>query len=325
MSATSDDAARPRLLFLRPFRDRDLAYLRARLEPEFELLIPPAFDDATLAPLIATADAALGGRLSPALLDAATRLKFLQNPGAGSEGLDLAALAARGVMVGNSHSNAPYVAETALGLALSLVRRIAVNDRCLRAGRLPAGDSAGLGHSLFGARVGLIGFGHVGGAILDLLAPFRVQASAWVRRPRAARPGVTFASLAEVLAASEVIFASLPLTAATRGVLDREALAACRPGAVLVNVGRAEVIDRAALVDALAQGRPAGAALDVWWSADTLADAADFAAFDNVILSPHRAGTHGAFATHLPGAVDNLLAFARTGRPADLVDSTAGY
>lgn len=314
-----------RLVTLRKFNERDLSYLNNRLKNDFDLIVPTAFDDQTLTLAVTDAEAAIGGHISTTVLTAARRLKFLQNPGSGVNGLDLTALAARGIAVGNSHSNAPYVAETALSLALSLIRRTAINDRSLRAGRSLIHDRPVLGGSLIGSCVGFVGFGHVGQAIHRLLDPFGVQATAWVRRPRPDSQGIRFLPLPQVLANSDVIFVSLPATAGTQSILDAQAFRLCRPDAILINVGRAEVIDRTALLAALRDGRLGGAGLDVWWSDDIWTETSDFATLDNVILSPHQAGTHNRFATHLPGAVENLLAFARTGKGLDIVDPIAGY
>jgi phosphoglycerate dehydrogenase-like enzyme len=321
---------KPRLVFLRPFGASDRAFLRAALDPAFDVVEPPAFDDATLAAAVGDADAVLGARLGPAVLDAARRLKLVQTPGAGLDGLDLAALSRRVIMVANSHSNAGVVAEYALGMLLALAKGFVASDRGLRASTPPAvaGERP---QSLAGGTVGLLGLGHVAQALLPLLAPFRVSLLAAARRPQRhqalceAFPALTLTDVDDLLQRADAIVVTLPLTPQTRGLLDARRLALMPASTLLINVGRAEVIDRQALLAALAFNPQRRVGLDVWWSDRADADAADFAPYTEMLLTPHRAGSDAQCSPHLVGIVTNLLAFAQHGRPVDLVDCAAGY
>lgn len=322
--------AKLRLVFLRPFKNKDKAYLIGALGGAFDIVESVGFDDATLAESIQGMDVAIGSRLSPAVLAAADQLKLLQTPAAGLDGLDLPALAQRGIMVANSHSNAPLVAEYAIGMLLALFKRLSTNDRLLRSGIRPTGPDS-YPKSLFGRTIGLLGLGHVGQAMLGLLAPWNVSILSAVRRPDqhatlcAHHQKLLLTTVENVLARSDAVVLSLPLTQHTRGLLDRNKLTLLRSDAVLVNVGRAEVIDRPALLQALAAGQLAGLGLDVWWSDRQEQDASEFTRFDRVIVSPHRAGADAENSPHLPGVVTNLLAYARNGKPLDIVDCAQGY
>ncbi len=322
---------KPALLLLRKFVDSDRAYLRERLAPHMDWLEPDGDSDQALLPLAEKADAALGASVSRQVLEAATRLKLIQTPGAGVEHLDLALLATRGITVCNSHSHADVVAEHALTLALALMRKIPFHDRVLKAGRWfrPASkeDVRFMSESLVGATVGLVGYGRVGQAIARLLKSFEVELLVHTRRSTPnkffeARP----VDLAALFAQANVIFVSLPLTRITRGLIGSETFAAAAKTPYLVNVGRAETIAREALLAALDGGRLGGAALDVpYGDRDAVEGFAGFLDRDDVILSAHRAGTlHGA-SPHLADAADNLIAFA-TGAPLrNRVDPDAGY
>ena len=317
-----------RLAVLRPYRGADRERLWRTLSPWFTLVEPAAFDPDSLAGAVAGADAAIAAALPAPVLAAADRLALLQTPGTGVEGLDLAALARRGIAVCNSHSGAGEVAEHAVALLLALARRIPLHDRLLRQGEWFRGgdgtDRTRMSLPLSGATVGLLGLGHVGRALQARLAGFGVTFLA-CRHRSPAPEGIETVELNELLARADAVMVSLPLTEATRGLIDAAALARMKPEALLVCVGRAEVIDRAALLAALDHGHLGGAALDVWWQPDGIEAVNGFTGLDTVVLSPHRAGTRADGNPALDDVIANLIAFARDGVMRNRVDPVAGY
>ncbi len=130
-------------------------------------------------------------------------------------------------------------------------------------------------------------------------------------------------SLQDVMARSDVVFVTVPATPETKGLIGRKALSLLKEGAYLINVARAGVVDMGALAETLGDGRLGGAAIDAWDEVGVGQPL--FAGFDNVILSPHRAGTHRDFSPHLAAVVDNLVRYAETGEVANRVDLQAGY
>ncbi|MBI2470424.1 MAG: hypothetical protein HYV59_04180 [Planctomycetes bacterium] len=323
--------AKPTLVLLRPFRDRDLAYLHQQLDSCFEIVEPPSFDDTVLERFIGEADVVLGGRITPHLMSRAGKLKLVQTPGAGLDGLDLKLLLENGIMVANSHSNASYVAEYALGMLLTLTKKLTTNDRQLRSGSSPSFEPTNLSGSLFGARIGLWGLGHIGRVLLELLQPWQTSFLAYARRPDRHValinnfPRLSFVTQEQILRAADAHIITLPVTHSTREIIDAQAFDLMKPGTLLINVSRAEVINRDALLHALRNGKLGGVGLDVWWLTNIVADIEDFLSFDNVLLGAHRAGTHSNFAPHLKGVIENLRVFAETGKPVDLVDPIEGY
>jgi phosphoglycerate dehydrogenase-like enzyme len=314
------------LLLLRPFTPTDRSWLVDRLGYLYDIIEPPTFDDATLSSYAGDADAALGAAISPRTLNAASRLKLLQTPGSGVEKLDLAALDARGIVVCNSSSHAPHVAEHGMALLLTLMRKVALHDRLLRQGvwYRPTGDQEDAlfqSDSLRGATVGLVGYGAINQAVAKLMSGFDVKLRVHARM---SRTGIEMATLAELMTSARAVFVALPLTPSTRGLIGARELALGDP--YLVNLGRAEVIDHAALIDALANHRIRGAAIDVpYGETDTMAGLEEFAHYDNTVVSPHRAGTLRGPAPHLAGVVENLIAFAQGLPPKNVVDTKAGY
>lgn len=320
--------ARPTLLLLRPFGTRDRESLFSRLESLYHIVEPPDYDDKTLVMLARDADVALGPAIPACVLESATRLRLLHTPGAGLEKLDLAALAARGVIVCRSASHARQVAEHALGLLLGMMRKIALHDRLLRSGvwyrpQGSADDALYQNDSLQGAKIGLLGYGAINQALARMLAAFDVKLSVCAR---STYTGVTMSSIDGMMRDCDAIVVAVPLTERTRGMIGARQLANASPSLYLVNIGRAEVIERQSLHAALASRSIRGAALDVpYEGVDGYAGLADFAAFDNALLSPHRAGTLREHSPHLSDVLDNLTAYAQGHSLKNVVNLEVGY
>lgn len=320
--------SRTRLILLRPFSPSDRAWLLDRLAASYDIIEPSAYDDDTLAACIKEADVAVGASISPKVLATAQRLRYLQTPGTGLEMLDLSALAARGVTVGKSTSHAPQVAEHAIAMLLALMRKVALHDRLLRAGvwyrpQDRPDEELYQTNSLMGATMGLVGYGAVNQAVARLLSGFEVKLLLHARHPRQT---MNMVSLPEMMVQADAAIIAVPLTDGTRGMIGVAELRAGNPGPYLVNVGRAEVIERGPLLKALTQRTIRGAALDVPYGGVHAEKGLDkFTRFDNVILSPHRAGTLRGASLHLADVVDNLEAYAKGLPLRNIVDFSAGY
>lgn len=217
------------------------------------------------------------------VIAAARRLRLIQQPAAGTEGIEPAARVAaaeRGIPLCNAPgSNHVAVAELTLWLLLALARRAPAAARAF-AGR-ELGEPAGL--ELSGRTLGIVGLGRAGQAVAERARAFGMTIRSL---GRAASPGERRA----FFAACDAITLHCPLTDDTRGLVDADAFAAMRPGALLINVARGDVIDRAALIEALAGGRLGGVGLDVHW--EEPADPSDpLYADPRVIALPHLGGS----------------------------------
>ena len=243
---------------------------------------------------------------------AAPRLRLVQKIGVGVNTIDLEAARRRGVAVCNMPgTNTRAVAEMTLLLMLGALRRVSQLDAATRAGRgwqLPAElqDSYG---EVGGRTVGLVGYGAVPGRLGPMLRALgaRVLFASRGEKPGAAgerRP------LADLLAESDVVSLHVPLTRETERLIDAEAIARMKPGAVIVNTARGALIDEAALVDALRTGRIGAAGLDVFENEPTPAGSA-LLALDNVVCTPHLAWlTHETLERSLAVAVENCRRLA---------------
>jgi phosphoglycerate dehydrogenase-like enzyme len=178
--------------------------------------------------------------------------------------------------------NAQSVADYTFGLILSATRRIAEADRLVRNG----GWAAITGADVYRRTLGIVGLGAVGRAVAARAAGFEMTVLG-VDPSGAGVPGVRLVTLDELVAAADVVTLHAPLTPQTRHLIGAAELARMKPGAVLVNAARGELVDETALLDALRRGVIAGAALDAFENEPHLR--AEWRQLDNVVLSPHTA------------------------------------
>jgi len=237
-------------------------------------------------------------------------LRVVAKYGVGLDTLDLDALERAGIEVGWTPGvNRRSAAELTIGLMLGALRQIGTADRQVRAGAVGEGWRPAPGRELGGARVGVLGCGHVGLEVVRLLRAFGAEVRVHDLRDRTdvlGPLGVAQVELDELLTTSEVLTLHVPLDATTRGLVDARSLGRLPRGAVVVNVSRGGVIDEAALLAALDGGDLAGAALDVRALEPTPADA--LARHDRVLSTPHvGGGTAGAIAAMAGAALHNLL------------------
>jgi phosphoglycerate dehydrogenase-like enzyme len=220
----------------------------------------------------------------------APQLRLVQKLGVGVNTIDLAAAKAGGVAVANMPgTNSAAVAEMALCLMLAVLRRSLYLDAITRAGEGWRPDPAIIDQTgeIGGRTVGLVGFGASATRLAPVLTALgaRVVYTARSRRPEAP---YEFLPLDELLTRSDIVSLHLPVTDATRGLIGERSLARMKPGAILINTARGELVDEAALTTALARGALRGAGLDVFTNEPVGAHNPLFS-LPNVILSPHQA------------------------------------
>jgi glyoxylate reductase len=221
-------------------------------------------------------------------LDEAGRsLQVVANFGVGYDNIDLEAARARGVRVANTPDVLTHAtAELAVALMLAAGRRIAEADTVVRSGEWARSGTDGLlGRELAGATVGLVGFGRIGRRVAELLRGFEVRLLATSRSSGAPSPGVERLELLDLLGASDFVSVHVPLAPETRHLIDANALAAMRQGAILVNTSRGAVVDTTALIHALRSGHLGAAGLDVYENEPHVP--ADLRELRNTVLLPH--------------------------------------
>ena len=223
-------------------------------------------DGAPLVALMQGHDRAIVGleRVDEHVLAQLPDLRVISKYGVGLDGIDLEAVAKRGIKLGwTGGVNRRSVAELTLAFALALFHRVPECDVALRRGRW----NKLVGRELTGKTVGVVGCGFVGQDFVRLLAPFACRILAHdIRDYREfyTAHGVTPVGLAELLQAADVVSLHVPLDASTRGLIGARELARMRPGSFLINAARGGLVDEMALADALEREHLAGAACDVF-------------------------------------------------------------
>lgn len=197
-------------------------------------------------------------RLDDAFLAQCPRLKVIAGALKGYDNFDVEACRRRNIFFTIvPHRLTEPTAELVLALMLGLARNVLPGDRYIRSGEFRGWRPHLYGRSLYGATVGIVGYGAVGRALAELLTPFRA-------RVLTHDLGDSEDSLRHVLAESDFVVPLLPLTPATLHLFNAERLACMRTGAFLVNAGRGSLVDEAAVAEALAAGRLAGYAADTF-------------------------------------------------------------
>jgi hydroxypyruvate reductase len=267
---------------------------------------PAAF--ARVAPLVRAIAGGGESKVPRSLMDQLPALEIVSIMGVGYDGVDVPAALEKRIPV--THTPGVLndeVADLAIGLMLSVARRIPLADRYVRAGRWAKEGAMPLARKVSGARLGIVGLGRIGQAIASRAEAFGMSI-AYTGRGAKAELAYTFYPTAQALAAQvDFLIVITPGGAGTRHMINAEVLKALGPEGYLINVARGSVVDEAALVDALQQGVIAGAALDVFEKEPHPTEA--LWSMDNVVLTPHMAsGTVQTRHAMANLAVDNLRA-----------------
>ena len=313
---------RARCLVVQPVHADGLDILRdAGIEP---VACPEASTDAVARLLPGCAAAITRDFGFPAAcFAAADGLRVLAVHGAGHDAVDKAAASRAGVLVCNAPGhNARSVSELALGLALSAARLVPAADREERAGRRGFRERHASAE-LSGKTALIVGWGATGAGLGRMLAA-ALDMRVLVYSPRAAQTDgfARVATLDEGLAQADLVSLHTPMRDATRGMIGAAALARVRPGAILVNTARAGLVDEPALAEAVADGRIAAAALDVY-SHD--APRGPLGATDRVIFTPHLGGATVEALRRMAAASAGIVVEALAGRtPATALNAPVG-
>ncbi len=242
------------------------------------------------------------------------RLKLVVFTGSRNAALDTAALAARGIPVCHTEwgPSKDTTCELTWALVLAAAKRLEAHFDLMRDGGWR--DGGPLAGMLAGERLGLIGLGEIGSRVARVGMAFGMQVVAWsphMTAERAAALQATAVPLDELLATSKVVSLHLVPSAATRHLLNVHRLATMRPDSLLVNTSRSALVDMAALAHALAAGRPAMAALDVY-DEEPLPPEHPLRRLPNVVLTPHLGFVaEPVFTRFAAGVVECLAAWLR--------------
>lgn len=221
------------------------------------------------------------------VIRASDQLKMLDVAFTGIDHVGLDVCREHRVMVCNAanYSN-QTVAELVIGMTISLLRKMPEGDASVRSG----GTSNGLrGKEICGRTVGVIGLGRIGMIVAKLFLAFGAKVLAYdpAPNPQAEAMGVVYASLEDVVKASDIVTLHMPNIPSTRRMISREVLAMMKPSAILINCARGPIIDNQALADALNNGAIAAAAIDVYDMEPPIPTDYPLQHARNILLTPH--------------------------------------
>ena len=261
------------------------------LGPDFEIRRCDGANRDELLPALAEGvDAVLirsATKMDAEAIAAAPGLKVIARAGVGLDNVDVPAATKAGVMVVNAPtSNITSAAELAVGLLLASARNIAPANQALKGGTWARKQYGGV--EVLDKKVGVVGFGRIGQLVAERLKGFGVEILAYdpyVSAQRAGQLGARLVTLDELLAEADFITIHLPKTPETLGLIGEEALRKVKPGVHIVNAARGGIIDEAALATAIAEGRVAGAGIDVFAS-EPCTDSPLFE-HESVVVTPH--------------------------------------
>ena len=223
---------------------------------------------------------------SAALMDALPKLEIIACYGVGVDAIDLEQAARRGVIVTNTPDVLNEdVSNMAIALMLATTRRLCEGDRFVREGRWLAGDMA-LTRTIQGLRLGILGLGRIGKLIAKKAKIFGCDVAYHGRREQAGVAYRYYSRLTEMARASDILVVICPGGEETQNLVDREVIDALGPEGILINVARGSVVEEAALVEALVEGRLGGAGLDVFADEPHVPEA--LLSLECVVLSPHQ-------------------------------------
>src|SRR5688572_21886485 len=257
------------ILFLNKFNQRWKDKFRALKEefPQVEFIATFNPDERPAA--LKNADAVVVGRISPDEITQSEKLKMIFVPFTGLNNFPIDIIKEKGIIISNTHANAPYVAERAVTLALALLGRVAEFHNDLKKGKWNRSiEDDDMWETLQNKNIGIIGLGHIGLNIAKFVKAFGCKVFGFNRsgdNPDNKLINEANGNLLYIIEQSEVIFVCLPLNSETKNIINAEILAKMK-GKYIINVSRGETISEEGMYNALKDGTLKGAALDVWYN-----------------------------------------------------------
>ena len=282
--------------------------------PDFEVIAGHEMSEEEISKNLANADIVLGDytfkhKITAHRITGAKKLVFIQQPSVGYQHIDVAACSAAGIRVANTAgANTVSVAEHTIAWGLGLLKNMFHAHVSTKAGRWEQMNIKAA--ELNGKVWGIVGFGNIGRSVAERLKPFGLSRMIYydIRRAEPSveqKTGVEYADRETLLRQADIVSLHAPLTAETRAMINAHALSIMKPGAYLINVARAELVDEEALAEAVRNGKIAGAGIDVF-SEEPITESNPLLGVESerLFLSPHTAGVTGEAA----GRIINMAA-----------------
>lgn len=299
--------------------------------PDFEVIAGHEMSNEEIKKAISGVDMVLGDytfskKITAEMVSAAPKLKFIQQPSVGYQHIDVEACTAKGIKVANTAgANTISVAEYTIASGLCLLKNMFHAHTSTKSG---GWEQMNIKPAELMAKVwGIVGFGRIGQAVAERLKPFGLSRLLYydTYRPEAAveaQLGVEYADMATILSQSDIISLHAPLTDSTRFMINENSINSMKPGAYLINVARAELVDEKALAAAIMRGKIAGAGIDVFSQEPVPMNNPLLAVeSEKLLLSPHVAGVTNKWAGRVINmASANIARILKGEKPESLVN-----
>ena len=299
--------------------------------PDFEIIPGNDMSEEEIKKKISEVDIVLGDytfkkKITADILSTAKNLKFIQQPSVGYQHIDVDACTARGIKVANTAgANTISVAEHTIAWGLCLLKNMFHAHTSTKSG---GWEQMSIKPAEIKGKVwGIMGFGRIGQAVAERLKPFQLSRIIYhdTYRPGPSVEqalGVEYAELTTILSQSDIISLHAPLTDTTRNMINEAALNSMKPGAYLINVARAELVDEKALAKAIMKGKIAGAGIDVFSEEPvTMHNPLLGVESEKLFFSPHVAGvTNEAAGRIINMATENIARVLKGEKPESLVN-----
>ena len=330
-----------KILLTRSMLSADIDYIKSGLDKElresYTIRVPEIYTEEEISKEAVDADVLLGPYVTKKILENARNLKLIQIPWTGLDTFDFEAVIGCTVPLCNTHSNADSVAEMGVSILLDLLKKVSYHDRKMRHGSWNR-DQEPLdlkSKMLSKQTVCVLGCGNIGYRIAKLVNAFGATVIAVDRqRQRDEVVSEVYSSdnVSVALAKANIVISSLPLTTATRNFINSEIVSKMIDEVIIVNMSRSAIIDEDAIYEGLVSGKISGFGSDVWWNTPKRGESESYPSthnkfwcFDNVVMSPHRAGFVENCFPHLDGAIENIVNIYKRKKLQGIIDIQNQY
>ncbi len=309
-------------------------------ENNLKFIIPEKYDEETLLQYAPDTDILIKASITKEFLEKAPNLKHIQIPWTGANLINFELLKNYpNITIANSHSNSLTIAEHAVALLLAVAKQISYRDSRMRLGDWSPRTERGMySYPLSGKTVGIIGYGSIGQKSAKMLKyGFNMKILAVKRHPESMNDSICdflggMDDISKVFTESDFIIVALPLTAETKGLINKELLDIAKEGAIIINVARGPIIEEKALYEFLKSNK-GYAGIDVWYNypTDETGDNKIFQNFpfhelNNIIMSPHSAFKVSDIGIKTAeDIITNLQLVSKGEKPINLLNNNLGY
>lgn len=328
------------ILLTRKFYSQDILYIKDRLDLEinkqYEIIDPMIYTEEEIVKYLDDIDVLFGPLITKKILDKGENLKLIQIPWTGVENLNFKLLMDYNIPVCNTHTNSEAVAEFSVGLLLDLVKKISYHDHLLRRGDWNRHQTViSLQSTLLkDKKICILGYGNIGEKIGTILKGFGCKIIAVTNTKKHVESVYKFFSrdgIVEAMNQADIVFITLPLTDATKNLINSDFMSEIVSKPFIINVSRSQIVNEDFIFDSISKNSIKGYASDVWWKtpargeSKTNPSSYDMSVFPNVLFSPHRAGFLEDVYPHLDGAITNIINISRNRPLISKIDVLKGY